>query len=139
LSPSIIDQANKRSTWAEDEDIKLKNGVQTHGGKDWAAIAALVPGRTRLQCHKRWHDALSPSIDQANGRTGRWAEDEDIKLKEAVQKHGCKDWAAIAGLIPGRTRIQCYNRWHDALNRGIDKANGRTGKWTEEESSCNDG
>jgi hypothetical protein len=31
-------------TWSEDKDIKLKDAVQRHGGKDWGAIAALVPG-----------------------------------------------------------------------------------------------
>jgi hypothetical protein len=48
-------------TWTEDEDSKLKIAVQTHGGKDWAAIAALVPSRTKIQCHDRWHNALDPS------------------------------------------------------------------------------
>jgi hypothetical protein len=42
-----------------------------HGGKEWAAISALVPDRTRTQCHIRWYDALDPSIDQASGRTGK--------------------------------------------------------------------
>jgi hypothetical protein len=51
--------------------------VQTHGAKDWPAIAALVPGRTQTQCRQRWHRRLDPRIDEANGRTGKWAEDED--------------------------------------------------------------
>jgi hypothetical protein len=34
----------------------------------------------------------------------------DIKLKNAVQTHGCKDWGAVAALVPGRTKKQCYNR-----------------------------
>jgi hypothetical protein len=37
------------------------------------------------------------------GRTGKWAEDEYIGLKDAVQTHGDKDWAAITALVPGRT------------------------------------
>jgi protein involved in temperature-dependent protein secretion len=36
----------------------------------------------------RWHDALNPSIGRANKRAGKWIEDEDSKLKEAVQRHG---------------------------------------------------
>jgi hypothetical protein len=43
-----------------------------------AATTVLVPGRTQKQCSNRWHDGLDPSIDQATGRTGKWAEDEDI-------------------------------------------------------------
>jgi myb proto-oncogene protein len=113
----------------------LKDAVQKHGGKDWLAISALVPGRTNSQCRQRWHYALNPSINRASGRTGKWSEDEDIKLKDAVQTHGCKHWGAIAALVPGRTKIQCWGRWHDALDPSIDRANGRKGKWTAVEDS----
>jgi hypothetical protein len=37
----------------KDEDIKLKEAVLMYGGRNWAAIAAQVPGRTRKQCHNR--------------------------------------------------------------------------------------
>jgi hypothetical protein len=89
--------------------------VQMHGGKHWAAIAAMVPGRTKIQCKKIWRDYLDPSIDRAIGRTGEWTEDEDLKLKAAVQMHGGKNWVAIAALVPGRTKSQCNHRWHRAL------------------------
>jgi myb proto-oncogene protein len=113
----------------------LKDAVQTHGSKDWAAIAALISGRTKHQCCRRWHDGLDASIDRANGRTGKWAEGEDSKLKNAVQTHGGKNWAAIAALVSGRTKQQCCTRWHDFLNPSIDGTNGRTGKWTADEDS----
>jgi hypothetical protein len=45
--------------WTEDEDNKLKDALPIHGGKDWVAIAALVPGRTKKQCTSRWHNACS--------------------------------------------------------------------------------
>jgi myb proto-oncogene protein len=115
--------AGRTGKWAEDEDIKLKDAVQTHGGKNWDAISVLVPGRTRMQCHNRWQNTLDPSIDRAPpGRSGKWTEDEDSKLKNAVQTHGGKDWAAITALIPDRTRSQCWSRWHNALNPSIDTA-----------------
>jgi hypothetical protein len=41
---------------------------------------------------------LDPSIVLTNGRTGKWAEDEDINLKDAVQTTDGKNWAAIAAL-----------------------------------------
>jgi hypothetical protein len=31
------------------EDVELKDAVEKHNGEDWAAIAALVPGRKRLR------------------------------------------------------------------------------------------
>jgi hypothetical protein len=64
-----------------DEDSKLKDAVQIHGGKKGDAISALVPGRTRLQCRSRWHDTLIPNIALAARRTGKWAEEEDSKAE----------------------------------------------------------
>jgi myb proto-oncogene protein len=131
LDPSI-DRANERTgIWAEDEDIKLKDAVQLHGGKNWAAIAALVPSRTKIQCWSRWNDVLDPSI--ARGSTRKWTADEDMKLKDAVQTHGVKNWVAISALFPSRTKRQCWHRWDDALDPSIDRTNGRTGEWTADE------
>jgi hypothetical protein len=133
LDPSI-DRANERTgKWTEDEDSQLKVAVQTHGGKDWGAISALVPGRTEKQCYNRWHDVLHPSNGRANGSKGKWTEEQDSKLKDAVKTHGDKDWVAMSALVPGLTRAQCNNRWKDALDPSIDRANKRTGKWTEDE------
>jgi antitoxin (DNA-binding transcriptional repressor) of toxin-antitoxin stability system len=130
LAPRI-DRSNRRtSAWVEDEDMKLKDAVQTHCGNNWGAISALVPGRTIAQCRNRWRDALDPSVDREDGRTGTWVEDEDEKLKDAVQMHGGKNWGAIAALVPGRTRNQCYVRWNDHLDPSIDPTMVRAGKWT---------
>jgi hypothetical protein len=115
LDPNIDRSNGRRGKWTAVEDSKLKDAVQTHGGKDWAAISALVPGRTRIQCKSRWHD---PSAD---GRSGGWTEDEDSKLKNAVQTHGGKDWDAISAFVPGRTRKQSWSRWHYALDSSIDQ------------------
>jgi myb proto-oncogene protein len=119
LNPSITLTAGRTGIWTIDEDIKLKDAVQTHGGKNWDAIAALVPGRTRTQCRSRWVDILDPNIDRTTGRTGTWSEDEDVKLNDAVQTHGGKNWAAITALVPGRSKSQCRHRWYDALNASI--------------------
>jgi hypothetical protein len=124
--------AGREGKWAENEDIELKNAVQTHGGKNWGAISAMVPSRTQKQCYSRWNDILR-SNDRANGRRGKWAEDEDITLKDAVQTYGGKNWNAIATLVPGRTNIQCFHRWQDVLDPSIGRASGRTGKWSEDE------
>jgi hypothetical protein len=138
LNPSIALTSGRSGKWTPSEDDKLKDSVQMHGGKDWAAIAVLVPGRTKKQCCNRWKSVLDPSIDRTPpGRTGKWTLDEDNKLEDAVQRHGdkYKDWVAISALVPGRTKNQCCCRWHDAFNPSIDQANGRTGKWAEEEDN----
>jgi hypothetical protein len=130
--PRSAKQVDARANAAV-EDSKLKDAVQTHGGKNWGAISALVPGRTKLQCYNRWKDVLDPSIALTGGSKGQWAEDEDSKLKDAVQTHGGKDWATIAALVPGRTQKQCVGRWRDVLDPKIDRANGRNGNWAEDE------
>jgi hypothetical protein len=106
---------------------------------DWAAIATLVRGRTERQCVSRWRDSLKHSIARIAGRAGTWTEDEDDKLKDAVHKHGGKNWIAIAKLVRGRTKRQCASRWHDFLKHSIARIDGRTGPWTiDEDGKLND-
>jgi hypothetical protein len=130
LKPSITRSAGRVGKWVAVEDSRLKDAVQMHGGKNWGAIAALVPGRSGQQCRNRWRDDLDRNIDQANGK---WTEDEDSRLKDAVHTHGGKNWGAIAALVLGRTVKQCWSRWHDVLDPTIDRANGRMGTWAEDE------
>jgi hypothetical protein len=115
----------------EDEEAKLKDAVQMHGGKDRAAISTLVTGRTEMQCLNRWH--LAPRIDRSTGRSGKWTPDEDDRLKGAVQMHGGKNWASIAVVVSGRTGKQCLNRWQDYLNPSVAPMARRTGAWTQDE------
>jgi hypothetical protein len=62
----------------------LKDALPTHDIKNWVTIAALVLGRTSKQCYNRWRDALVFNIDPAAARAGKWTEDEDMKLENAV-------------------------------------------------------
>jgi hypothetical protein len=119
--------------WTKEEDKKLRMSVKVHGGKKWDAIAALVPGRTRRQCNRRWNDVLAPRDDSTPSRTGFWTPSEDAKLKDAVEMHNAKNWSEIAALVPGRTKIQCRGRWHDAVSPDLDRTFGRTDKWTTDE------
>jgi myb proto-oncogene protein len=133
LEPSINQANGCTGKWTVDEDSKLKDAVQTHDGRNGGAIAALVSGRTEQRCRNRWKEVLDPSIDR--GSTGKWTAVEDSKLKDAVQTHGAKDWDAISALVPGRTRKQCNDRWHDVLDPSNGRASGRSGKWTAVEYS----
>jgi hypothetical protein len=75
----------------------------------------------------RWNGFLDPSIGIVSGRKGSWTVDEDSKLANAVQRHGGKNWDAIAKLVPGRAKNQCRKRWQNALDPNIDRASGRKG------------
>jgi hypothetical protein len=126
-----------RGKWTADEDSKLEDAVENHNGKNWAAIAAVVPGRTTKQCWRRWHATLLHcKSDETTARKGFWNTDEDSKLKDAVEKHNGKDWAAIAALVPGRTAKQCWSRWHVALlHCKSDETSARKGFWTTDEDN----
>jgi hypothetical protein len=133
LDPSIGSTTARAGSWTEDEDKMLKDAVRAHDGKNWAAIAALVLGRTKKQCISRWHDTLVSKIDPTTARTGTWTAAEDKMLKDAVLAHGGKNWGAIAARVPGRTKVQCTGRWRDALDPSIGSTTARAGSWTEDE------
>jgi hypothetical protein len=125
-----LDSANngkKAGTWTPKEDEKLVEAVKKHGN-DWVAVAAMVPSRTSSQCYNRWTHALHPSN---NGKKPlKWEPEEDVKLTQSVKMHG-NDWVAVAQMVPGRARHQCYKRWTDALN---PSNNGKkAGTWNPEE------
>jgi hypothetical protein len=108
-------KAPRAGAWTQAEDMTLKNAVQMHSdsknGKDWFAIMALVPGRTKGQCMSRWNDYVKHNMDVADyRRTGQWTEYEDLKLMDSIRTHGVKDWVLIATLVPGRTKKQCWDR-----------------------------
>jgi uncharacterized protein (DUF2237 family) len=125
--------ARRTGAWTQDEDDKLKDSVQIHDGKNWDAIARLVPGRTKHQCSKRWRCALDARIVGTTVRTGKWTPAEDDKLKNAVQRYDGKNWGAIIRLVPGRTRSQCQGRWHGGLDTGVVGTTVRTGRWAPDE------
>jgi hypothetical protein len=58
LDPNIDQTTGRTGKWTAVEDSKLKDAVQTHGDKDWDAIAALFPDRSRNQCRNRWKHVL---------------------------------------------------------------------------------
>jgi hypothetical protein len=102
-----------RRWWTPEEDKMLTSAVKTTCKKKygeeyrthWVAIAELVPGRTRIQGLHRWHNVLESEKNETTARVGkRWTKEEDVKLKDAIEKHNGKNWAAIAALVPGRTK-----------------------------------
>lgn len=40
--------------WTEDEDLKLKELVDSYGAKNWKKIASFFEDRTDVQCLHRW-------------------------------------------------------------------------------------
>jgi hypothetical protein len=132
--PTIEGTSTRTGKWTAEEDAKLIDAV-TKCGKDWVAVAALVPGRTNAQCRTIWRlRFVAPTIKGVPTRTGKWTAEEEAKLIDAVTKCG-KNWAAIAALVPGRTNTQCRMIWTDRLAATIEGTPTRTGKWTTEEDA----
>jgi hypothetical protein len=108
---------------------KLTAAFKKHG-KDWLAVAAMVPGRTNTLCRQRWATNLDPNI--INRTCGKWAAKEDAKLIEGVQKYGNNNWLAVTAIVPGRTKSQCRQRWANFVDPSIDRT---LGKWATEEDA----
>jgi myb proto-oncogene protein len=116
----------KGKRWTPEEDAILIDVVKKLG-EDWVAVAALVPGRTDVQCCQRWEKSLDPDVNK-----GEWIPEEDAKLTEAVAELGHKSWPAVAALVPGRTTRQCRERWATCLDPTVEHM---MGKMTPEEDA----
>nr|GEV48089.1 myb domain protein 4r1 [Tanacetum cinerariifolium] len=119
LNPSIL---NKE--WTPTEDEELRKAVAEYGETNWQLVASVLPGRTGTQCSNRWKRSLNP----LRARVGRWDSDEDKRLKIAVRLFGAKNWNKITKFVPGRTQVQCRERWVNCLDPSL-----KVDKWTEEE------
>lgn len=71
--------------------------------------------------------ALSVHRMLTNHSSGRdpWAEAEDLKLLEALAKHG-KRWNIISGCIKGRPAVQCRNRFLSLQRAGKVSEDGKS-------------
>ena len=139
---------NRRTTyskWTPVQDEMLRTAVSIYGTSKWSLVAALVKGRTAMQCSTRWQGALNTTIHK-----GKWEAEEDQILIAAVEKwkaeHPLRSssfqdsddeddqaetipWGLIATTLPRRrTGIQCQARWSEALDPNV-----RKGKWSREE------
>jgi hypothetical protein len=73
-----------------------------------------------------------PDMAQSHRRAsmGKWTEEEDELLRQAVKACGGKNWKKIAARLECRTDVQCLHRWQKVLRPGLVK-----GPWTTEEDS----
>ncbi|PRP82020.1 myb transcription factor [Planoprotostelium fungivorum] len=114
-----------RSDWDSAEDEILRAAVEEHGDKNWCTVAEALEGRNGQQCLHRWQKVLNPTI-----RKGKWTPDEDVRLKAAVEEYGIKNWAQVRLHVPGRTDLQCRERWSNILDPDL-----KFDTWTEEEDT----
>ncbi|CAM8992585.1 unnamed protein product [Rhodiola kirilowii] len=121
---SLNAQMVKRE-WEEEEDARLCAAVRVFGESNWQMVASVLDRRTGTQCSNRWKKTLNP----ARLRVGRWTIDEDKRMKVTVKLFGAKCWSKIAQFVPGRTQVQCRERWVNCLDPSLKRD-----PWTEEET-----
>ncbi|TFK56090.1 hypothetical protein OE88DRAFT_1606944, partial [Heliocybe sulcata] len=113
----------KIHTWTNEADERLLEAVKIYGIDNWLLVAQYVSeDATAQQCQNRYNRTLSPDLVR-----GPWTEEEDNKLRRAVEAFG-NSWLEVAACIPGRSNEQCRDRWSERLNPKVTK-----GKWTNEE------
>jgi hypothetical protein len=131
----IVDQTNVplRTTgkWTLEEDAQLADAVKEHGGSNFTTVAAMVTGRTTVQCRQRWSKSWQDTNDN---NTGEWTVEEMQKLTDAVTEHG-EHWPRITALVPGRTNAQCRQRWAESMDTSICWTTPRAGTWTAQEDA----
>lgn len=99
-------------SWSRREDKELLRIIQERGISDWIDIAVLLgTNRTPFQCLARYQRSLNASILKKE-----WTEDEDDKLRAAVETFGEGNWQPVASTLEGRTGTQCSNRSVSHLN-----------------------
>ncbi|XP_071901780.1 uncharacterized protein [Coffea arabica] len=121
LNASII-----KREWTEEEDNQLRAAVEAFGESNWQVVASAMEGRIGTQCSNRWMKSLHP----ARQRVGKWTPEEDKRLKVAVMLFGPKTWKKIARFVPGRTQVQCRERWVNCVDPSLNRND-----WTQEEDS----
>lgn len=117
LNPNFL-----KGKWTADEDEQLMTALKIYGTQNWQAVAQMIDGRTGQQCLHRYEKAINPEI-----KRGRWSTEEDELLKKAVSpfiESGASkiNWSTVKLTVPGRTDVQCRERWVNILDPSISAA-----------------
>ena len=108
---NVLSVEQVKGPWSQTEDDQLSELVSRYGGKQWARIATMMPGRTGKQCRERWCNNLDPTL-----KKGEWTHDEDLTILRLHKKLGTR-WAEIAKSLPGRSDNGVKNRWYSTCSR----------------------
>ena len=111
-----------KGKWTSEEDEQLMSALKIYGTQNWQAVAQTMDGRSGQQCLHRYEKAINPQI-----KRGRWSSEEDELLRKAIHpfiQSGVNkiNWSAVKLTVPGRTDVQCRERWVNILDPSISAA-----------------
>lgn len=103
------------TTWTAEDDKLLGKLAKHNNFKNWKRVAQHFPGRTSTQCSQHWRKCADPSVK----KNKKWDQEEDAALLRLRMQESPLSFGEIALTIPGRTNIQCRNRWDNVVNPAI--------------------
>ncbi|KAJ8902984.1 hypothetical protein NDN08_006301 [Rhodosorus marinus] len=104
-------KGRSRPRWRREEDLRLKELMESRKKLNWSELALQFPGKSGKQVRLRWVDHLSPDIDKRP-----WTAEEDATLLREHKKYG-NSWSRIAKAIPGRSDAMTKNRYYQLTRR----------------------
>ncbi|KAI9271847.1 hypothetical protein BDA99DRAFT_501161 [Phascolomyces articulosus] len=102
---------NMKRKWTKEDDEALTQAVEMLGERNWQQVAYILGDRTGNQCLQRWTKGICPAI-----RRQRWVTEEDEALIGAVAAYGVGNWNKVQRHVPGRTDMQCRERYMNVLD-----------------------
>ncbi|KAF9764733.1 Myb-like protein L [Nosema granulosis] len=108
--------------WTEEEDKVLLEAVEKYGTSNFQKISTLLINKSNVQCSDRFKKITKVY------KKGKWSSSEDSLLRKAYDKYKERGWVYISTFVPGRSDVQCRERWTNSLN-----PKNRKGRWTQEE------
>jgi hypothetical protein len=109
LSSPRLDSGFLRHKFTPDEDIQLRQLVESMGSGSWEEIAKHVADRSARQCRDRYKNYLVDSL-VIDG----WTPEEDALVIRQFHLIGPK-WVEIGKMLSGRSGNNVKNRWHKHL------------------------
>lgn len=113
-------QSDKIKTdWTERDTEKLQRLVAEHG-QAWKRIESEFGGAwpaSKLMHTWRKHQQGTEG-GTVTAKKGPWSKHEDELLLKAVAISG-KEWSKVAKLVPGRTEVQCRERYVNHLDPNV--------------------
>uniref|UniRef100_A0A7S2TCJ0 Uncharacterized protein n=2 Tax=Sar TaxID=2698737 RepID=A0A7S2TCJ0_PROMC len=122
--------SNHEDTGLEDKMEKM--GLEDKPGKKGYKLKMTKPSKKKAVKERTIENETETEQETQAPHTAypskKWSTEQDAALRIAVEHYQGKNWKAIAEAVPGRTHVQCLQRWKKVLQPGLVK-----GHWTEEE------